>query len=778
MKPIFTRIVFFLILTVFYQAATAQTVVNLTSNTSTSIYPSGSICNDCIINISPGVTLTINSNCSCTTCTFSGGTVVMASGSNFALSGTDSFKNETVLVNQAFTSSTLTFYGDTVAFNATTSLTGGRVDIDSSRVSVNAALTLAEGTIYKDSLHLNNNLTFNNSVDSFAFSNIDVASGVNIAAAQSNIINSTFGFAGSSSMTIKNGMSSTGSNYYLAGTSAISSNNATTLSGDNIVMTGTTNSFTSGNGLTTTNADFTMNGSSGTLSAQSLTTTGGAITTASGSTVTVTNGASLSNTSTTLTGTTFGVQSLTTSNGSFSAYGGTVTSTNAANLTNTSTTLSSTTFGVQALTTTNGSFSASSSTVTSTYAVTLTGTTTTLTAANFSGQSLTTNNGSFYSTGSVVSSTFAASLTGTATSLVNTNFSDQSLTTSGGTLSLSNSTTSSTNAAQFTGTAITMTGTSSLTAQSATLSTAASLTMNGTSSLSVTNAYSTTGSNTYLNGNATLTSGSMSIASSSFFNIGGGSLDSTAYAHVSGGFSVDNTSTMAITNNNNYLYTTNSSLKTNNISCGGGSPENACATDYVYGCATIKNNAGTQCTVLALADITLTAVPAGTGAVNLSWSDGQSATADHYLVQRSSDNGDWTNLATVAAGGYTAGDYQFEDPAAPTGTDDYRIARVDQDGAVLYSAISSVTIAGATGAVGIGIYPNPATGHTFFITTPNTEQLTVNIFTVTGQLLSRQSLQGQVRYQLLLPSQLQPGNAVIVQAISRTGKQAFPLLLQ
>jgi hypothetical protein len=45
-------------------------------------------------------------------------------------------------------------------------------------------------------------------------------------------------------------------------------------------------------------------------------------------------------------------------------------------------------------------------------------------------------------------------------------------------------------------------------------------------------------------------------------------------------------------------------------------------------------------------------------------------------------------------------------------------------------------------------------------------------------LLSRQSLQGQVQYQLLLPSQLLPGNVVIVQAISPTGKQAFPLLLQ
>jgi len=740
MKLIFTHLVPILLLTAFSQAATAQTVVNITSNTSTSIYPPGSICNNCIINISPGVTLTINSNCSCTTCTFSGGTVVMASGSTFVLNGTDSFKNETVLVNQAFTSSTLTFYGDTVAFNATTSLTaGGRIDIDSSRVSVNAALTLGSGTIYKDSLHLNNNLTFNNSVDSFAFSNIDVATGVKITAPQSNIINSTFGFAGSSSMTIKNGMSSTGSNYYLAGTSAISSTNATSLSGDNITMTGS-NAFISGNGLTTTNANITMNGTTDTLSAQSLAATGGTITAGSTSLITVTNGASFTGVSTTLTGDTLRVQSLTTTNGSFSASGSKVVSTNA---------------------------------------TTITGTTTTLTGTIDSTQSLTTTNGSYSASGSTLVSTFAVSLSTTPLTLINSHLKDQSITTSGSTFILSNSTDSSTNAASFTGTAVTMTGNSSLAAQSATLSTAASLTMNGTSTVSVTNAYNTTGSNTYLNGNAALTSGSMSIASSSFFNIGGGPLDSTAYAHVSGGFSVDNTSTMAITNNNNYLYTTNGSLKNANTSCGGGAPENACATDYVYGCATIKNNAATACTVLAMANISLTAVPTGTGAVNLSWSDSQSATAAHYLVQRSSDNGDWTTLATIAANGYTAGDYQFEDPTAPAGTDDYRITRVDQDGAILYSTVSSVTIAGPAGTTGaFTIYPNPATGHTFFIKVPDSEQLTISVFTVTGQLLLRQSIQGQTQYKVLLPSQLLSGNAVIVQVISPTAKQAFPLLLQ
>jgi hypothetical protein len=313
------------------------------------------------------------------------------------------------------------------------------------------------------------------------------------------------------------------------------------------------------------------------------------------------------------------------------------------------------------------------------------------------------------------------------------------------------------------------------------------LTQSGNSDFVVTNTLLMDSTDTHLDGNAIDSANILELDSSTYMQIGDGTAG-TAHAWSNNQFEALVGSTLAIDAHTNYFHTgvsnfkggtTTYALTATTGSCGGAG-EHACVLNYVYGCATMNAGGAVSCVTLALADISLTAVPAGTNAVNLSWSDGQSATADHYLVQRSLNNGDWTTLATIAAGGYTAGDYQFEDPAAPAGTDNYRIARVDQDGAVLYSDISSVTIATAatTGAIGIGIYPNPATGHTFFITTPNTEQMTVSIFTVTGQLLSRQSLQGQVRYQLLLPSQLLPGNAVIVQAITTTAKQAFPLLLQ
>lgn len=703
MKPIFTHIVSVLLLAALSQAGIAQSTYNITTSANTSSFSSNPICTNCNVVISPGVTVTVDNIASCTNCTFTGGTVSIVSGSNFTLNGVDSFKNETVLLGASFNMNTLAFYNDTVAFTATMNLSNGRTDIDSSKVSVIAGttLTLNKGTIYKDSLHLNGNLSFTNSVDTFAYSNIDVASGVTISANQSNFINSTFGFTGSSSMSVVNGMTSTGSNYYLGGTSTISSS-STTLSGDNIVMTGSTNSFSTTNNLTTTNTNITMNSTtSGTLSASSLTSTGGSITAATGSSITITNGISLTNTPTTLTGSTFSGNSLTTSGGSFTATGSTVKSTNAVSLTNTTTALTSST------------------------------------------------------------------LTG------------NSLSTSGGSFGLTSSTATITNADNFSGTAVTMNGNAKLTGNSGGLSTGASLTMNGTSSITVTNAFNVSASQAYMNGGSTLSANSMSISGGSWFKIGNGTLGTlatSAHVSISNGFSVDNTSGMGIANNNNYLQTSNSTLKTNTLSCGGGGTQNACTTGFVYGCSTINNTGGTACIVLAIADLSLTAVPAGATTVALSWSDAQSATAGYYLVQRSTGDNAWTTIVTLNAGGYTAGDYHFEDQAAPAGTVDYRIARVDQDGATLYSKTVSVTI-GRT-ATTIGIYPNPATGHTFFVTTSNTGELVVNVYTMTGQLLQRTALKGQLQYPIQLPAQLLPGTAVIVQTISQAGTQAFPLLLR
>jgi hypothetical protein len=101
---------------------------------------------------------------------------------------------------------------------------------------------------------------------------------------------------------------------------------------------------------------------------------------------------------------------------------------------------------------------------------------------------------------------------------------------------------------------------------------------------------------------------------------------------------------------------------------------------------------------------------------------------------------------------------------------------VDQNGAVLYSAISSVTIAPAATAGNIRLYPNPATGHTFFVTTTSAGDLVINIFSMSGQLLMRSALKGQTQYQVLLPSTIPYNSALIVQVIGTEEAQTFTLI--
>lgn len=692
MKPTLFAALF--ALTTLISLSGSAQIHNITSNTNSSSLAYFPSCSGCTFNISSGVTLTINANATCTKCTFNGGTVNISSGT-LNLASVDSFKNETVLINNSFSDSSLVFYGDTVAVKTAMTLSGARTAFDSSRVSVNSALTIANPYFYKDSLHLNNNLTLSNGVDSFTNSHIDVATGVTVTTAQTNVINSTFAFAGSATMTVNYGLNSSGSNYYLAGTSNINSINATTLSGDNLVLSGTSANFTSGNALTTTNTNINLTGSGNQLTAQSLTTTGGSITATTGSTISSTYAISLTNTPTTLTGTTFGGSQLTTS---------------------------------------GGSFSATNSPVSSTYAISLTNTPTTISGSSFSGSQLTTSGGSFSASGTTVSSTYAVSFTNTPTSFTNSTFTGSALTTSGGTLTLNNTNTTLTYAASVSGTPVNMIGNSSLTAQS------------------------------------------LSLTSGAWFAIGNGTLGtSTTSAHVNLTYSAseDATSTLAIANNNNYLQ----SSATGSVSCGGAAPQHACATGYIFGCATIKNGASpVGCTLLALASINLSAAVAGPGQVALTWTDNETATAaDHYSIQRSTGNSEWSDIGTVAAGS-ASGDYYFTDASAPTGSIDYRIQRTDADGNISFSAVASVTLALAKSS--ISIYPNPAIGGHFYINTPYTGEMVVNVYTSTGQLLLHTSLQGQTQYSIQLPALNLSLSAVVVQTISQNGNGAFTVLVR
>jgi hypothetical protein len=662
MKPTLVAALFTLISAISLSAnAQARTYTPINSSFSSNIYGSGTICTNCDLVLAPGVTITINSNCGCDNCTFVGGTVLITTGSNFTLSGVDSFVDESVTLNQQFSDSSLTFYGAKVSVTTPITLTGVKTVIDSSKFSIGSSLTLGQTTVAKSTLNLSNAAT----------------------------------------LKFNSNLTSSGSSYNLAGTSTINSTANTNLSSDTVTMSGSTNSFTSGYTLTTANTDFTLNStSSGTLTAsQGYNATGGAITAATGSTISSAYAATFYRTAINLTGTTFTASQGFTTSGTGSTFNATSStiagSGGAVSLDSTATSITSSTLTAQSLTTSVGTFKATSSTITSTDAISLNSTADTLVSSTYSGQSISTSGGTFYVNASNVTSTFGATFVNTPARLIgNTNFTAQQL----------------------------------------------------------------------------------SLQTNTWFAIGDGTLGSSgtsARVNLTFSASEDATSTLAIANNNNYLQ----SSATGAVSCGGAAPQHACATGYIYGCATIKNSgAPVGCTLLAEASISLSAAVVSPGQVALTWTDNETANAaDHYTIQRNTGNNEWTNIGTTAAGS-TTGDYYFKDANAPDGTVDYRIQRTDADGNIGYSAIASVTVALAGSQ--LSIYPNPAIGGRFYINTPYTGEMVVNVYTSTGQLLLHTSLQGQTQYSIQLPQQNLSMSAVVVQTISQNANGAFTLLVR
>jgi hypothetical protein len=319
------------------------------------------------------------------------------------------------------------------------------------------------------------------------------------------------------------------------------------------------------------------------------------------------------------------------------------------------------------------------------------------------------------------------------------------------------------------------------------------LTVNNSASVKSDNGTVTlSNSNMFLNGNATFsTTAAFVLKNNSEVIVGDGALASHASFYDGSGTNLvmqDNSMIRVSNANNTYQnwgnytyipasgpsksYTTTS----NGFNCGTPAYPNSCTANYVYGCATLNSAGALACTLLAITTPDLSVALTGTNAVTLSWAAGDNSTADHFLVERSLNGLDWTTIGTVAADRYFTGEYQFSDPAAEAGTDYYRLQVIDKDGGAIYSKVSTVSIDHVPGA--ISIYPNPATGHTFFIRTASADPILVNIFNLSGQLLFRTSLKGQMVYPIILPASVTSGNYIVVQVISRDKTQAFNLLNQ
>lgn len=92
---------------------------------------------------------------------------------------------------------------------------------------------------------------------------------------------------------------------------------------------------------------------------------------------------------------------------------------------------------------------------------------------------------------------------------------------------------------------------------------------------------------------------------------------------------------------------------------------------------------------------------------SLSWTTANEQNVSHFAVERSTNGGDWQDLAEVASAQQLGTiDYGFEDEA-PTSTAYYRLRMVDADGSFSHSPVQLVK---RDKAGQIDIFPNPNSG--------------------------------------------------------------------
>lgn len=312
-------------------------------------------------------------------------------------------------------------------------------------------------------------------------------------------------------------------------------------------------------------------------------------------------------------------------------------------------------------------------------------------------------------------------------------------------------------------------------ANSPTSFTNSTVTLNNASTLKADNGqFLLSGSNLTLNGDAnfTATSGPIAIKNNSELLIGDGNSSSTAFFYFNGssganGLNIYDNSLIAIASSNNY-YRANSTYRYNTTTT-------VNPGSFTYGCATMNSSVLT-CVALASTDLHLTATLSGTDAVLLNWQDDGNSNTAHFVIEHSLDGSRWTALDTIQATAYVTGGYHFTDAAPAIGNNEYRVILVDKQGHTIYSPISSITV--TPSAAQVGLFPNPVTGNTFYITTHSTTETLVSVFTVTGQSLLHASLKGQTQYPVSLPASVRPNTTVIVQVISQGKTQAFPVLIR
>ncbi len=122
----------------------------------------------------------------------------------------------------------------------------------------------------------------------------------------------------------------------------------------------------------------------------------------------------------------------------------------------------------------------------------------------------------------------------------------------------------------------------------------------------------------------------------------------------------------------------------------------------------------------------------------LSWATASELNSSYFIVQRSTDAIQWSNIGKVKAKGTSnsLAEYNYTDSNLPIGTVYYRVVEVDIDGATQNSDVESIN---TTGNLEIAVVPNPNNGNFNITIQGGTENAVLTITNTLGQVVYERS---------------------------------------
>jgi hypothetical protein len=195
---------------------------------------------------------------------------------------------------------------------------------------------------------------------------------------------------------------------------------------------------------------------------------------------------------------------------------------------------------------------------------------------------------------------------------------------------------------------------------------------------------------------------------------------------------------------------TNFSMYTLNCDGNGPANSNTCASGIIYGPAiTSYDNVNGflsfgQAATLPVILVQFLASKNADGTIKLSWATAQEVNSSSFEIERSTDQGSWEKIGSVAAKGYssTTANYSFTDQAPLAGNSYYRLKMIDRDGKFKYSKVVAVT--SDKDSRPLVIYSNPFSDQIRLkVNVSRAQNLSLTVSDIIGKTYLKQSYNAQ-----------------------------------